>query len=571
MIAEERPSPKVLVITGGLLNEKESSAWRALKKQWSQWLAAESAWLDLKIKLNFAEFMVLGAMERRLAGNRLSPQAQAYFSRRQNMDTPELTEVLLTTLLRQEGLGYEVAAVDDVFASTDAFKEKLASCTMVFLSATLLRDLSEVEPLVRRLKQQHNRIVVGGALAGLLADTWTGMADVDVLAVGYGEMLVPILARYILSDYRCLEAVPPAVVQKRGDGWMLRSGVPSSSSLDGLPTPDWAATARERGAHYPMVYYESVRGCPYRCSFCNYPFLFDDTKFRYKSAKKIADDWQRYKEEGNVEYITCLDSLFTMPRRRLIELCEELVTRKLGLKWICYARADDLASREIVQMMQEAGAHQVQIGLESGDASILANMDKQCTVESNSSALRNCRDLGLTTVTSLIVGFPGETAATLETSYRFLEETPPDFYFLAVFSTRATGVPVLNEVNRRRFQLVSDANPRTVAPYWRHLSMNAVEASQATRNLHSRLMRNRISLNAALFYSGMLQFDPAQREALLDFQADCVNRHPVVQGAVNLAHRWLDRRLERNFQVWNRSAPLPPHLPPAVPVNLLRP
>ena len=47
-------------------------------------------------------------------------------------------------------------------------------------------------------------------------------------------------------------------------------------------------------------------------------------------------------------------------------------------------------------------------------------MEKACTVESNARAIDNCRKYGITSVVSLIVGFPGETAETLE---RTLNET----------------------------------------------------------------------------------------------------------------------------------------------------
>jgi anaerobic magnesium-protoporphyrin IX monomethyl ester cyclase len=541
---------KVLVVTGGLLNEKETSVLRALRKQSLQWRAAQAAWLDLKIKLVMAEPMIAGQAERVLGRRRLSPLVREYFANTENLSAPELTEVVLLTLLAQEGMAYGAVTVDEIFANTEQARSLLAECCCVFLSATLLRDLSEVEPLVKRLKRAHNRVVIGGALGGTLVHDWAGMPEVDVLAVGYGEMLVPELVRYIRSGFTKLVAPASGSLEKRASTHVLRSGVPNGSDLDFLPTPDWAQAERDHGRKFPMVYYESVRGCPYRCNFCNYPYLFDDTRFRYKSAKKIADDWQRYREETGAQYVTCLDSLFTMPRRRLVELCDELVKRQLGLKWICYARADDLAHPEIAAMMKEAGAHQVQIGVESGDQGILDNMDKQCTVEANHQALVNCRAVGLTSVVSLIVGFPGETPQTMDTTLAFLAATPPDFYFLATFSTRVAGVPILNSFNRDRFDLRTDSNPHTVAPYWEHATMSAADVGNHVRHLHQRIMAEKISLNAPLFYAGLLGYRPEQRSDLLDFQHRVATQHPVVTRSMNLANAWLDRHLRRDMARW---------------------
>lgn len=540
-------TPRVLIVTGGLLNEKETSIVRALAKQWTQWKAAESAWLDLKIKLVMAEPMVAGEVERLLGRGGVPPEVREFFARRENLSAPELTEVVLATLLAREQVAYATLTVDDVFAGTAAARSLLAECSCVFLSATLLRDLSEVEPMVQRLKRPHNRIVVGGALAGLLVDGWDGMPEVDVLAVGYGEMLVPALVRYIRSGFVTLEPPAGGRLERRTHTRVLHSGVPQGSSLDFLPTPDWAQAERDHGRRFEMVYYESVRGCPYRCNFCNYPYLFDDSRFRYKSAQRIADDWERYAQETGARYITCLDSLFTMPRRRLAELCSELVKRRLRLQWICYARADDLADLDTARMMKEAGATQVQIGIESGDQQLLDNMDKQCTVEANHRALANCRAVGLTSVVSLIVGFPGETESTLDTTFRFLAATPPDFYFLATFSTRVAGVPVLDAANRQRFGLRTDANPRTVAPYWEHRTMSSRDVGNHVRRLHRRIMREKVSLNAPLFYAGLLGYRPDQRQALLAFQQRAAQAHPLLDRAFDLAHRWLDGHLRRDI------------------------
>lgn len=552
MNAPTQRAHKVLVVTGGLLNEKETSPARALKKQIAQWRASDSAWLDFKVKLVMAEQVLLGRRERSSRRSRADAVVQAYFARQDNVWTPELTEVVLTTALRAQGMDSAVATVDDVFAQGARLRALLNECDCVFLSCTLLRDLSEIEPLVERLRLPHNRLMLGGSLAGLLVDGWPGMPGVDVLAVGYGEMLVPALVDYIRCDFGQL--VPPTggSVEQRRHTAVLRSGVPPSRDLDFLPTPDWAASARQHGRRLAMVHYESVRGCPYRCNFCNYPYLFDDSRFRYKSARRIADDWARYVEELGVEYITCLDSLFTMPRRRLTELCELLVQRNTRVKWICYARADDLAHREIAAMMKQAGAHQVQIGIESGDQQLLDNMDKQCSVESNHAALANCRALGLTSVVSLIVGFPGETPASIDRSFQFLKATPPDFYFLATFSTRALGVPVLNEANRRRFGLDTDVSLRTVAPYWRHATMSSTEVGGHVRALHRRLMGERVALNAAIFYSGMLNFDATQREALLDYQQRANDRHPLLRGCLGVAHAVTDALLARDYARWQR-------------------
>lgn len=549
---------RVLIVSGGLLTEKESSLLQALRKQRMQSRFAQNAWLDIKIKLMTAEPLLSMMLKRKLSPGvrRLARRhGRELLNSSSNVETPELTEVVLATLLQAESMTYQRASVADLFVDSERFERLLATSECVFLSATLLRDMSELEPLVQRLKRPHNRIVIGGALAGLICQDWRGMPGVDLLAVGYGEILVPALVAWIHSGYRQLQAPPGGRLVELEQGCILHSGTPAGKSLDALPRPDWALGFRDHGRSFPMVYYESVRGCPYRCGFCNYPYLFDDTRFRYRSAQKMADDWAYYVQDLGVEYITCLDSLFTMPKKRLKEFCRLLIERNIRVKWICYARADDLADETTVELMKAAGVHQVQIGIESGDQVMLDNMNKACSVEANGKALQNCRKHGITSIVSVIVGYPGETAASLENTFRFLRDYPPDFYYLAVFSTRAAGVPVLRAEQRQKFGLVTADNAYAMAPYWSHASMNCLQAAGHVRRLNQRIMRESIALNAVLFYSGMLDYQPRHRQGLLELQARCSGQ-TLLTRVFDLAHRWIDRRLQRDIALEIKPDPL---------------
>jgi anaerobic magnesium-protoporphyrin IX monomethyl ester cyclase len=517
---------KVLVMTGGLVSGIESSRWSAGRRVLRQWLASEHAWLDLKIKLVFAEFLL-----RR-------PPADS-----DSLWAPDLTEVVLATALHQAGMAYRVASYGDLFDHPRRMRELLAECDCVFVSTTFLRDRSELMPLLQMLKRPHNHLVIGGPLAALLAEQWQDTPEVEVLAPGYGEFLVPALVEWMRSGFRTLAPPPAGRLVTRGQTTVIYSGVPHSEDLDFLPTPDWAVSERDRGRRYKTIYYESVRGCPYRCSFCNYPYLFTDSRFRYKSARRMAEEWEHYLTHHDLEYITCLDSLFTVPRRRLTEFCRLVIERKLKVKWACFARADDLANEATAALMQSAGLHLAQIGVESGDQGQLDNMEKCCTVESNGRAIDNCRKYGITSVVSFIVGFPGETRETLERTLEFLRQHPPDFFFLAPFSTRATGVPVLNEMNRSRFDLRTANHLNTGAPYWQHRTMSCAEVGGHTRRMYQNIMNEGISLNAALFYDWLMTFRPEDRPDLLRRQKKLTHSSPLRSWVFNRLHGFVDRRL----------------------------
>lgn len=550
-----RSRPRVLIVTGGFVAIKERSLVHALRRQVAAHRASQGGWLDLQLKLRVGEELAVQQAFLRSRRFRRQPYRAAverYFGEGLVFDTPELTEVALMTLLAAEGIEYEAATYAELHADPARRERLLAACATVFASTTLLRDTSELAPLVRMLRRPGNRIVCGGALASLLHGAGgqaSGIvAGVDVWAVGHGELLVPALAAWIRSGYRTLAAPPGGGVVERDGATVMFSGQPAGHSLDALPRPDWSLAERYHGRPMPMVFYESVRGCPYRCSFCNYPYLFDDRKFRFKSASRIAGDWAHY-AAGGVTHITCLDSLFTMPRQRLVALCEELIAREVRIRWICYARADDLSDIALCRLMKRAGCVQVQIGIESGNQGQLDRMNKRATVAEGARALVNCHETGLVTFVSLILGFPGETDATLRDTLDFVRETGPDFTYLAPFMTRIESVPVLSEASRARFGLVTEGGLGSSAPYWRHDTMCSSELADRWQWFTHAVIRERCTLDGGLFYQGMLGYERGRdREALLAFQRDRLDALGGVRRCLAPVHGYVQRRVNTEVQ-----------------------
>ena len=526
-------SPRVLIVTGSLLTGAEERALDTGKKQWAAARASSGAWLDLHLKLGLLGRV--GAIRRAAQG----PGPGAEIARRLMAEDPlaglpELTEVALATALRDEGVGFEVSTWSALHADPRAAERLLAATDCVFASSTLLRDASELRPLVRLVKRPHNRVVVGGALVGILEGAWPDVPGVDLLALGWGERLVPAICAWMRSGFTTLTPPPGGSLSRRGDTPLLRVGLPAERSLDALPAPDWSLAEQVHGRRFQAVSYESVRGCPFRCAFCNYPFLFDDSRYRTRSAEAIDRDWARLEAAG-VRWISALDSLFTVPRRRVEALCQRLIARGSRVRWLCYARADDLCDPSLVQLMAEAGCVQVQIGAESGSQAQLDRMNKRCTVEQNLGALARCREAGVTSLVTLIVGFPGETAATADATLELLRQGQPDLCFISPFSTKFTALPILEPAARARHGLVTEEGGASSFPAWRHASMDVAEAILRVEQMYAVMAEERLSLDGAAFYQGALGYRPEHRAPLLDLQREAARRG----GAARLALRGL--------------------------------
>jgi anaerobic magnesium-protoporphyrin IX monomethyl ester cyclase len=76
--------------------------------------------------------------------------------------------------------------------------------------------------------------------------------------------------------------------------------------------------------------------------------------------------------ELGVKEISFVDDVFTINRKRTLELCAEIVKNNIKITWFCNARADHI-DEEIARAMKLSGCHQVYLGFESGSQTILDN------------------------------------------------------------------------------------------------------------------------------------------------------------------------------------------------------
>ncbi len=552
---KEAGSPdRVLIITGGAtiggtMNNNKASVIESVRRQLSIAKTSSGPWLDFAVKAVSAELLTARKLFKLTPKYRRASYRQTverFFGNAAFFESPELTEVVIAGLLEDAGLEWEATTFAELNDPVER-ERLLARCKCVMMSTTLMRDLNETLAMVDMIKRPDNRIVLGGALVSLIHNEWPVTPKVDVVAVGYGEMLVPAIAAWVHSGYRSIPAPIRGEVKVQNGTTIVYSGVPISKSLDWMPTPDWKLAERYHGRKFAMVNYESVRGCPYRCAFCNYPFLFADSKFRTKSAEQIAKDWLGYAEQG-AEFINCLDSLFTIPPVRLRELCKLLIEAGSPISWSCYARASDLAKLENTRLMKEAGCRMVQIGIESGAQVILDNMNKRCKVRDNAQALENCRKVGLTAAITLIVGFPGETEQTIKDTVRMLKDSPPDSFFAGCFNTRMEAMPILKPEARAKHGLEFQRNHESALPYWRHNTMSCERAPQLLRWLNHELMAEGVGLEGSIFYSGMHNYNVADRPQLLAFQKDILKNARFVSPIFPKVQQLLAERIRSGME-----------------------
>jgi hopanoid biosynthesis associated radical SAM protein HpnJ len=170
---------------------------------------------------------------------------------------------------------------------------------------------------------------------------------------------------------------------------------------------------------HPYIAFYSSRGCPAKCSYCLWPQTFSGHQWRTRSSENVAAEVRRALELfPDVREIFFDDDTFAWGKKRVLEICEEF--KQINFTWSCTARAH--TDYETLKAMKEAGCRLLIVGFESGDPTVLKNIEKGATVEQAVTFMKNCKKLGILVHGDYIFGLPGETRETIERTMKFAEE-----------------------------------------------------------------------------------------------------------------------------------------------------
>jgi anaerobic magnesium-protoporphyrin IX monomethyl ester cyclase len=165
------------------------------------------------------------------------------------------------------------------------------------------------------------------------------------------------------------------------------------------------------------------RGCPFECDFCSRPVF--GREFRARKASKVVDEIQQLIELG-YDRAWIADDCFTLNRKRLIEICDEIIRRGLRIGWECLSRVDTI-DLETAEKMKKAGCVRMFFGIESGNDSILRIMKKQITTKQAYAAVQICKNARIKAGAFFIVGYPGENDRSILDTVRFASLLPLDY------------------------------------------------------------------------------------------------------------------------------------------------
>jgi radical SAM superfamily enzyme YgiQ (UPF0313 family) len=166
------------------------------------------------------------------------------------------------------------------------------------------------------------------------------------------------------------------------------------------------------------------RGCTGRCSFCS-SFSFWGCKYRIRSSKNVVDELELLNKTCGLEWLNFADDTFTANKNWIIDLCNDIINRKLKIIWDCETRID-FVDDEMLGWMERAGCYSINFGVESGSREILKNLNKGFELGKVIETIHSAKKFKISSAIFMMVGSPGETEESIRESVELIRKARPD-------------------------------------------------------------------------------------------------------------------------------------------------
>lgn len=359
---------------------------------------------------------------------------------------PPLGLGYIASYLKSHGISVEV--IDCTFMNQEEALERIRSSRPKIIGLQVMFSMKEKALEIAELaKKDCAFLVAGGPLPTVEPEEF--LSSFDVVIIGEGEETMLELVRAVQRGTSLMN-VRGIAFKEKGE---VKVTSPRSfiENLDDVPFPSRELFDNQayksyysRNFGYTTTSIITSRGCPFKCDFCSRPIF--GNRFRSRTAANVAEEVETVRQLG-YERVWFADDCFTLDRKRMLNICDELVRRRITIGWECLSRVDTV-DLQVAERMKQAGCVRVFFGIESGNEKILEIMNKQATKKQAMDAVCIFKKVGVQVGAFFIIGYPGENDETVLETVNFASSLPLD-YLSFTFPYPIPGTPLFERVKDR--------------------------------------------------------------------------------------------------------------------------
>jgi anaerobic magnesium-protoporphyrin IX monomethyl ester cyclase len=346
----------------------------------------------------------------------------------------------LAAVLREQGLSAQV--IDCTFEHREEVISKITAARPRIIGVYIMLSMSEnALNLAREIRDllPETLLVCGGPLPTLRPGRFSDAFDL-IFCGEAGEsfprfcrdyMEFPGSLRDLSTFLKRPEDYPGLCYRDPASAKLVRtpSRASDEKALDRLPLPDRSDYDHSRYQRFWMELegfslagIMTSYGCPFACDFCSKPIF--GNRFRRRSMDRIFQEIRDIKHRGYTG-LWIADDCFSLDPAHVRSFCRRMISEDLDMKWFCLSRVDRI-TRNDIDLWEAAGCRKVFFGLESGCNEVLELMNKKTTTEVAEQTVRWFAESNIRTAGFFIVGYPGETYASIEATFEWALSLPLD-------------------------------------------------------------------------------------------------------------------------------------------------
>ncbi|HEY1678547.1 MAG TPA: radical SAM protein [Candidatus Sulfotelmatobacter sp.] len=400
--------------------------------------------------------------------------------------------------------GFDVALVDNLL-STDyesAILRETANALCLGISVLTGPHIGAAVRVSRAVKKLRPDlpVIFGGWHPSLATHQTLREPFVDGIVRGQGELTLLELVQRIAdrNDWNGIRGLS----FKDAGGNIIHEPERPVADINTLPSPayhlaDPGVYAAASGVR--QLAYTSSVGCPYQCNYCT-DMVFYKRRFNAYSVDRVVNDLAELVPRYRIEHVPLFDSNFLVDRKRAVAIAKGIIASGIRFQWDFQTSTDflSLMSDDDVRELAESGVHHIGFGTESASQEVLHLMNKRFQhVEQMVETARKTSAAGIHVVFNIILGYPGETDAHRQQTFRIMTDIAREYAnvsFSPNIFTPYPGIPIwpqLKEMGVREPQSLEEwgtlALGTNVLPWLR-----GEELRKLQRGLEYFLLNNQI-------------------------------------------------------------------------------
>lgn len=306
--------------------------------------------------------------------------------------------------------GHTVKIIDRSFDSTNIqktineFSPALVGITV--MSAVVYDDAIKISKIC---KKNNLPVAWGGFIASALYECALKEPCVDYVVRGEGELTFEELINSIENN---LDISTVDGIAFKKDGAVVLNRDREFADLASFPLTDWSLIDVERYLMpytncHRMAFIYTSKGCPGRCTFC-YNKNYHKCVQRRRPIEHVIAEMEQLITQYQVDGFYFSDELFYYPPDEMNKFYEwKDQNYATAFVWGIQCRVNTY-TYENFKTMYDHGCRWAFFGIEGGTVERIRKIKKGINFKQVKESLRACKEIGIDTDDSFIIGFPDE-------------------------------------------------------------------------------------------------------------------------------------------------------------------